>query len=183
MPCGIYGKDYVMETKNKNNTLTIRQLMESDLENVLELNQELVHFLSDLDMKKLIHLCDESAVQLIVEENGKFAGFLLAFREGADYDSINYTWFEDNYPQFLYVDRVVISPAAQSGGMGSILYDEIFRIAREMGVPVVTAEYNVIPANEISEKFHARYGFEELARQQTADGKKIVALVASKVTD
>jgi len=172
-----------METVKKNNTLTVRQLMESDLEDVLALNQELAHFLSDLDMKKLIHLCDESALQLVLEEQGKFAGFLLAFREGADYDSINYTWFEAHYPQFLYVDRVVIAPNAQSGGLGSTLYDEIFRFAREIGVPVVTAEYNVIPPNEISEKFHARYGFEELARQQTADGKKIVALVASKVTN
>ena len=171
-----------MENNNKRNNISFRQMVESDLENVLALNQELVHFLSDLDMKKLIHLCDESAMQLVVEENGKFAGFLLAFREGADYDSINYTWFEDIYPQFLYVDRVVISPTAQSGGMGSMLYDEVFRVARESGVPVVTAEYNVIPPNEISEKFHARYGFEELARQQTADGKKIVALVASKVS-
>jgi len=172
-----------METKNKNMALTTRQLVASDLEDVLALNQELVHFLSDLDMKKLIHLCDESALQLVVEDKGEFAGFLLAFREGADYDSINYTWFESHYPQFLYVDRVVISPNAQSGGLGKILYDEIFRYARETGVPVVTAEYNVIPPNEISEKFHARYGFEELARQQTSDGKKIVALVASKVTD
>ena len=171
-----------MENNKKRNNISFRQMAESDLENVLALNQELVHFLSDLDMKKLIHLCNESAMQLVVEENGKFAGFLLAFREGADYDSINYTWFEDIYPQFLYVDRVVISPTAQSGGMGSMLYDEVFRVARESGVPVVTAEYNVIPPNEISEKFHARYGFEELARQQTADGKKIVALVASKVS-
>jgi uncharacterized protein len=172
-----------MDINSKTNSLTIRQLVESDLENVLALNQELVHFLSDLDMKKLIHLCDESAIKLVVEENGNFSGFILAFREGADYDSINYTWFEAHYPQFLYVDRVVISPTAQSGGMGKVFYDEIFRIARETGVPVVTAEYNVIPANEISEKFHARYGFEELARQQTVDGKKIVALVASNVTD
>lgn len=172
-----------MEIKTKNNDLTVRQMVESDLEDVLALNQELVHFLSDLDMKKLIHLCDESALQLVVEDKGKFVGFLLAFREGADYDSINYTWFESHYPQFLYVDRVVISPKAQSGGLGKVLYDEIFLYAREIGVPVVTAEYNVIPANEISEKFHARYGFEELARQQTADGKKIVALVASKITN
>ena len=171
-----------MESNTKRNEISIRQLVDADLENVLALNQELVHFLSDLDMKKLIHLCDESAMQLVVEENGKFAGFLLAFREGADYDSINYTWFEDTYPRFLYVDRVVISPTAQSGGMGSVLYDEVFRFAAESGVPVVTAEYNVIPPNEISEKFHARYGFEELARQKTADGKKVVALVASKVS-
>jgi uncharacterized protein len=172
-----------MEINKNGNQILVRQLNESDLDNVLALNQELVHFLSDLDTKKLIHLCDESAVQLVVEANGKFAGFLLAFREGADYDSINYTWFEEQYPTFLYVDRVVISPDAQSSGLGAVLYDEIFRIAREMGVPAVTAEYNVEPPNAISEKFHERYGFVEVGRQRTADDKKIVALVVSKVTD
>ena len=172
-----------MEINKNGNRILVRQLIESDLDNVLALNQELVHFLSDLDMKKLIHLCDESAVQLVVEVNGKFAGFLLAFREGADYDSINYTWFEEQYPTFLYVDRVVISPDAQSGGLGAVLYDEIFRIAREMGVPAVTAEYNVEPPNVISEKFHERYGFTEVGRQRTADDKKVVALVVSKITD
>ena len=170
-----------MECNKKNNKLQVRQLVEGDLESVLALNQELVHFLSDLDMKKLIRLCEESAIQLVVEENGKFAGFLLAFREGAAYDSINYTWFEDHYPRFLYVDRVVISPDAQSSGMGSAFYDEVFRIAQETDVPVVTAEYYVVPPNVISEKFHARYGFEEVGRQQTADGKKTVSLVVSQV--
>lgn len=171
-----------MEINKRGNTIAVRQMENQDLDAVLALNQELVHFLSDLDMKKLIHLRDESAIQLVVEENGSFAGFLLAFREGADYDSINYTWFEDHYPEFLYVDRVVISPDVQSGGLGTAFYDEIFRIARETGVGVVTAEYNVAPPNLISEKFHARYGFEEVGRQQTADGKKIVALVVSQVS-
>lgn len=170
-----------MASNKKANELRVRPLVKTDLEKVLELNEELVHFLSHLDMEKLIHLCDESAVQLVVEENDQFAGFLLAFREGAEYDSINYKWFEDHYPRFLYVDRVVISPNVQSGGMGSALYNEIFKIAVETDIPVVTAEYYVVPPNVISEKFHGRYGFEEVGRQQTADGKKTVSLVVSQV--
>jgi len=172
-----------METNKKGAELRVRALNEADLENALALNEELVHFLSHLEMEKLVHLWDESAVSLVVEENGAFAGFLLAFREGAKYDSINYKWFEANYPKFLYVDRVVITPNTQSGGLGTAFYNEVFRIARETGVPVVTAEYYVVPPNVISEKFHTRFGFLEVGRQQTADGKKTVSLQVAKVSE
>jgi predicted GNAT superfamily acetyltransferase len=172
-----------MELNKKGDELRVRLLSEADLENALALNEELVHFLSHLEMENLQHLWDESAVSLVVEEKGAFAGFLLAFREGADYDSINYKWFESNYPKFLYVDRVVITPNTQSGGLGTAFYNEVFRIARETGVPVVTAEYYVVPPNVVSEKFHTRFGFKEVGRQQTADGKKTVSLQVAKVTD
>ena len=170
-------------TNKKGAQLRVRPMHRADLENALALNEELVHFLSHLEMEKLMHLWEESSVSLVVEENGEFAGFLLAFREGADYDSINYKWFEDIYPTFLYVDRVVITPNTQSGGLGTAFYNEVFRIAAESGVPVVTAEYYVVPPNVISEKFHTRFGFEEVGRQQTADGKKTVSLQVAKVPE
>ena len=170
-----------MELNKKGDELRVRPMNEADLQNALALNEELVHFLSHLEMENLEHLWDASAVSLVVEEKGAFAGFLLAFREGADYDSINYKWFEANYPTFLYVDRVVITPNTQSGGLGTAFYNEVFRIASETGVPVVTAEYYVVPPNVISEKFHTRFGFEEVGRQKTADGKKTVSLQVAKV--
>lgn len=165
-----------MENKKTRDKITIRQAAKEDFENILALNEELVQYLSHLTMEKLEHLYNEAAIHLTVEEEGKFAGFLLGFREDAAYDSINYTWFESHYPKFLYVDRIVITPDTQSGGLGSALYREVFRIAQESDVPVVTAEYNVMPPNVISEKFHDRFGFKEVGRQKTADGEKIVSL-------
>jgi uncharacterized protein len=176
-------RDKEMEMNKRGVELRVRPMNEDDLENVLALNEELVHFLSHLDMAKLEHLWDASAISLVLEEKGAFAGFLLAFREGAEYDSINYKWFEASYPKFLYVDRVVISPDSQSGGLGTAFYNEVFRIARETDVPVVTAEYYVVPPNVVSEKFHTRFGFEEVGRQQTADGKKTVSLQVAEVSE
>jgi predicted GNAT superfamily acetyltransferase len=49
------------------------------------------------------------------------AAFLLAFREGAGYDSVNYRWFAQRYERFLYVDRVVVAPAARGQGAASQL--------------------------------------------------------------
>jgi len=165
-----------MENNKNHKKVTIRQAAKTDFEDILALNEELAQYLSHLTMEKLEHLYDEAAMKLVVEEDGKFAGFLLGFREGADYDSVNYTWFESHYPTFLYVDRIVITPDTQSGGLGSALYREVFRTAQEANVPVVTAEYNVMPPNVISEKFHNRFGFKEVGRQKIADGEKIVSL-------
>lgn len=35
--------------------------------------------------------------------------FVLTFKEGSEYDSVNYLWFENTYENFMYVDRVVVS--------------------------------------------------------------------------
>lgn len=161
--------------------IRIRDARPEDYDDMLALNQELVHFLSPLDMERLAELVADSAVCTVVELDGAFAGFLLGFREKADYDSINYLWFEANYPSFLYVDRVVISPQAQGAGLGAALYDDVFARAARDGVPAITAEYYVVPFNEVSSKFHERYGFREVGRQQTADGKKTVSLQVSRV--
>jgi predicted GNAT superfamily acetyltransferase len=44
---------------------------------------------------------------------GEVDGFLMAFDQGAAYDSPNYLWFRQRYRRFVYVDRVVVAPAAR----------------------------------------------------------------------
>ena len=170
-----------MHTPKNHEKIVIRDVRPADFPAMLELNQELVHFLSPLTPERLEALVRESAVCSVVELDGAFAGFLLAFREKADYDSINYLWFEEKYPVFLYVDRVVITPGAQGAGLGAALYRDVFARAAADGVPFLTAEYYIVPMNEVSSRFHDRYGFREVGRQQTADGKKTVSLVAAPV--
>jgi predicted GNAT superfamily acetyltransferase len=46
------------------------------------------------------------------------AGFLLAFDQDADYGSPNFLWFRERYARFVYVDRVVVNPAARGPGVG-----------------------------------------------------------------
>jgi predicted GNAT superfamily acetyltransferase len=109
------------------------------------------------------------------------AAFVLALREGEDYDSVNYRWFNDRYERFMYVDRVVVSEAMQGRGLGRILYGAVFAHARANGVPVVTCEYDVNPPNPGSESFHLALGFLEVGRQPVAGGKKLVSLQVAKV--
>lgn len=171
-----------MSEKNHQDRILIRDARPGDFQDMLALNQELVHFLSPLTMERLEALVRESAVCTVAELDGSFAGFLMAFREKADYDSINYLWFEENYPAFLYVDRVVIRPEAQGAGLGAAMYRDVFARAGNAGVPWITAEYYIVPMNEVSSRFHDRFGFREVGQQQTADGKKTVSLQAAPVS-
>ena len=69
----------------------------------------------------------------------------------------------------------------QSSGLGHLLYEEVFRHARETDVSVVTAEIDIEPANPVSLKFHERFGFHEVGRQEVYGGKKVVSLQISEV--
>ncbi len=155
-----------------------RDATPADFPAVLVLNEESVHFLSPLDAPRLALLHGEAALHRVVEVDGRVAAFLLAFREGAAYDSPNYRWFAARYERFLYVDRVVVAGAFQGRGLGALLYADLFDQARRTGAGRVTCEFDVDPPNEASRRFHARYGFAEVGAQAVADGRKTVSLQA-----
>jgi uncharacterized protein len=161
--------------------MILRRASLSDINAVLALNEESVRFLSPLLPERLITLDREAELHVVIEEASAVVAFLLAFREGAAYDSVNYQWFNERYRKFLYVDRVVVSQSRQGGGVGRLLYDHVFAHARATKVPVVTCEYDVDPPNTGSERFHARFGFREVGRQVVAGGKKSVSLQAAVV--
>lgn len=151
--------------------MILRDASPGDFAAVLALNEAFVDVLSPLDAAQLARLDAEAACHRIVEEDGKVVAFLLAFREGAGYQSANYRWFCDNYARFLYVDRVVV--AAQGGGIGTRLYRDVYALARREGVPVITCEYDIDPPNPASERFHARLGFREVGRARLQGNKTV----------
>lgn len=161
--------------------LTVRMAEPGDYEEILRLNEESVHFLSPLSKEKLEYLDGQAEFHKVVTKKGNILAFLLAFREGADYDSVNYRWFADHYPCFLYIDRLVVDVAKQASGLGKLLYEEVFRYARETDVPLVTAEIDIKPPNPVSLKFHDKFDFREVGRQEVAGGNKIVSLQVSKL--
>jgi uncharacterized protein len=151
----------------------IRPITAADYPRILALNAEFVRFLSPLTAARLIQLHDESELALVVERRGHVEAFLLAFREGAAYDSVNYRWFEQRYPSFLYIDRVVIGAALQGQGLGSTLYEQVFAHARQQQLPWVTCEIDHEPPNPGSVRFHARFGFREVGQQPVPGGKQV----------
>ena len=156
--------------------VVIESAREADHPRIVELNFEAVEMTSPMDAARLAHLDAQSAYHRVVREGGAVVAFLLAFREGADYDSPNYVWFAQRYPRFLYIDRVVVAATHQGRGLGAMLYRDLFDFARAQGVDTLACEFYTQPPNEPSRRFHAGFGFREVGSQWVADGRKQVSL-------
>jgi predicted GNAT superfamily acetyltransferase len=159
----------------------LRDYTPADADAVLALNAADVAVLSPLDADALAALAAQAAYFRVGCTDGQVAAFLLALREGADYASPNYRWFAERYPRFVYVDRIVVAPAARGTGLGATLYTDLFASARAGGLEAITCEYDIDPPNPASARFHARFGFAEVGRQRVAGGRKEVSLQMARV--
>jgi hypothetical protein len=154
----------------------IREAAVEDFPAVLALNAESERFLSPMDAQRLSRLHAQAAYHRVVEVGVTVGAFLLAFREGTDYDSPNYRWFAARYDAFLYIDRVVVAQSQRRRGLGLALYEDLFAFAKRSGVATITCEFDIDPPNATSRGFHARFGFREVGTQWVAGGKKRVSL-------
>ena len=161
--------------------IDLRNAGPDDFAAILALNAESVHFTSLLDYARLQHLHVQAAYHRIVEIDGEVAAFLLALREGADYDSPNYRWFAQHCAQFLYIDRIGVAAARHASGLGARRYDDLIAFAASHGVARLACEFDLEPPNPASARFHARHGFREVGRQWLGGGKKQVSLQLREV--
>jgi predicted GNAT superfamily acetyltransferase len=161
--------------------MSIRRAESADFAAVLALNEESVNFLSPLSAERLEALHRSAAYHKVVDADGEIAAFLLAFSEGAPYDSPNYLWFVERYRRFLYIDRIVVAPAHRGAGFGARLYDDVAAFASRSGAPWLTCEFDIEPTNPGSMRFHRRMGFSEVGTQTIGGGKKRVSLQAKPI--
>lgn len=151
--------------------LTTADLAGSDGEALLALNNAHAVELSWLEPEKLTHLVEEAFVARRV---GVADALLLTFDQAADYDSVNYLWFRERYPAFVYVDRVVVADSARGRGLARALYDDLFAAARAAGHERIVCEVNSDPPNPASDRFHAALGFAVVGTAEIHGGKKTV---------
>ena len=159
----------------------IRDLTEKDFLRVLDLNDSEVQHTSAMDIERLEWLCSLSAYRKVAVVDDEVAGFILVMREGAVYPNENYDFFATRYPEFLYVDRIVVDQNFAGRRVGSAIYEHLFGHARSSGVAVVTCEYNLVPPNLPSQAFHNKFGFKEQGTQWLNGRSKKVSLQASLV--
>lgn len=157
----------------------IRDATTADFPRIVALNAAEVAHTSAMDAARLGVLHHAACLHRVAEVDGEVVAFLLAFRDGADYPNPNFDWFAERYPSFVYVDRVVVDDGFSGRGVGSMLYRDLFGFARDTGAAAVTCEFNVVPPNEASARFHARRGFAEVGRQWLDEGRKQVSLQAA----
>ncbi len=159
--------------------IVIRNARPEDYDFILKVNEVNVEVLSPMPMERMLWLKEMSDMFVVAEVNGELAAFLIAIREGQPYDSENYVWFSEKYPQFLYIDRIVIDEPFRAAGLGRALYQAVKDRAIGTGVKVVTCEVDTIPYNETSLKFHEAMGFAEVGQQVIRGGEIKVSLQAA----
>ncbi|MFC5502021.1 GNAT family N-acetyltransferase [Lysinimonas soli] len=158
----------------------LRPYRDDDLDALVAVNDAAYPAVPITPAVEFAELVAMSSVRLVVDD-GRPAGFLLGMPPGLDYRSENYLFFSARSDDFVYVDRIVLSPHLQGRGIGPRLYEAAFAEARRVGASEVLCEVNLEPPNPGSLAFHSRLGFVEVGRQSTKGGANIVALLAAPV--
>ncbi|KAA5605626.1 GNAT family N-acetyltransferase [Roseospira marina] len=155
-----------------------RPLAPDDFSAALALNNAALPNVNELDTAALTDLVAMSALAAGAHgDDGTLLGFVLALPPGRDYDSRNYRWVSNHRAQFLYVDRVVVTPRARGRGVGRALYRAVIDTAHAEGYGFVLAEVNERPPNPGSMAFHTAIGFRVVGHADYGPDDKAVAFV------
>jgi predicted GNAT superfamily acetyltransferase len=161
--------------------IMLRETCAEDFPDILQLNASVSELTSEMALPRLQAMCAQPGFHRSIFVDGRFAGFILAMRENADYRNDNFAYFGARYPRFLYVDRIVIEPAFNGLGLGSRMYQAAFAYTRDQALPVIACEYNIVPPNEASRRFHDKFGFHEIGQRVLDDGHKTVSMQVASV--
>jgi len=102
----------------------------SDLDEIWAINQENIPEVgSVLDIERLKKLIGWSSHVIVVRDK-EIAGFILLMREGKDYDSLNYDFFNSKDHPFLYVDRIAIKEGHRRKGLGRMIYEKTINLSQ-----------------------------------------------------
>ena len=159
--------------------MLLRAYRLDDLETIHHINQGAVPAVGTETLEALGEIADQSTIALVAEVDEVIAGFCLVLAPGADYASMNYRWFTERYTDFVYLDRIAVTPTHHGRGIGRAMYAEVERLAAERrpSATQFTLEVNLRPRNEPSLGFHARLGFCEVGQLETDYGA-LVSLMA-----
>jgi len=160
--------------------MQVERITETDLDDVLALNQASLPHVSSLGMEEVRWFAERAPYFGVVRIDGDLAGFLIGLGPGLDYGSPNYRFFSERHEMFGYVDRVAVSPSHQRLGVASRLYEDYAASLRGFA-PVMTCEVNIRPPNEGSMAYHENHGFVRIDAQETEGGKKLVALLEKRL--
>jgi uncharacterized protein len=157
-------------------TLTLRDVRESDLGDVLALNNAAGESILPMEAGRLERLYRYADYFKVAEVDGHLAGFLIALRDGADHASSNFRWFRARHEHFVYIDRVVVGDLHRRHGLGRLLYSDVQGYA-EVRSPQLACEVFLEPRDDISVLFHGTFGFHEVGQQVMPESGRRVSLL------
>ena len=144
-------------------SIIIRDVREHELDLVLALNNAAGPGILPMDAGKLRFFWENADYFRVAEKDGHLAGFLVALSQDAAHDSPNFLWFRERYPEFLYVDRIVIASTRRGAGVGRVFYGDVQSFA-EVRVPRLCAEVFLEGSNHPALLFHGSFGFREVGQ-------------------
>ena len=158
------------------NELEPRLFLESDIDAALELNNLNAPAVGEIDRTQLEFLIEHSLYSFAIGADTLHA-FCITFAPGAPYTSVNYQWFSQNYSDFVYLDRIVVSENMRNQTLGEKLYLAVEqRMIKDRCAPILTCEVNLNPPNIGSIRFHNRIGFREVGQQDSKPGLTVSLL-------
>lgn len=156
-------------------TLSLRDVRETDLDQLLGMNNAAGPAILPIDGARMRQLHREAAYFRVAQIDDHLAGFLIALDAGAEYDSPNYCFFSDRFPAFTYIDRIVIATAYRRVGLGRVFYADVQSYA-EVRSPWLACEVMLEPRDDAVVLFHGTYGFQEVGQQSMSSGQRVSLL-------
>ena len=144
-------------------SIVVRDVREHELDAVLALNNAAGRAILPLDAARLRYFYDSAEYFRIAERDGTLAGFLIGLGPGTDHDSSNFRWFCKRYPNFFYIDRIVVASRRRGGGVGRAFYADAQSYA-ELRYPQMACEVFLEDSNDPVLLFHGSFGFREVGQ-------------------
>ena len=144
-------------------SIAIRDVREHELDSVLALNNAAGPAILPLDAARLRQLYGTAEYFRVAERDGALTGFLIGFGSHAAHDSSNFAWFRAHYPDFFYIDRVVVASRRRGGGVGRALYADVQSFA-ELRYPQLACEVFLQEGTDHALLFHGSFGFREVGQ-------------------
>ena len=158
----------------------IRDVQQHDLDAVLSLNNASGPTILPLDMYRIRWFFDFADYFRVALVNDQLAGFLIALREKAEYESPNFIWFRERYPEFIYIDRIVLAQRFRGLGLGRLFYSDVQSYA-EVRAPLLACEVSLEPRDDTAVLFHGTFGFQEVGQQVLRGSHARVSLLAKSL--
>ena len=138
--------------------MEIRELSDSDVQKMWEINEQGLPGTGKVDEQGLLNLLEYSEISVGAYEDGELLGYVICLPPATEYGSLNYAWFNENMADFLYVDRIAVAQIHRDKGIGSRLYSHIIEYSSKQ----IVAEVSLNPPNLASMRFHGRFDFEKI---------------------
>ena len=160
---------------------TLRDAKHSDIDKIVQINKSAIPAVNYVSYNEFEWFLNRKLYFKIAENShGAISGFLLVLPSGLDYKSLNYKWFSGRYEKFAYIDRIVIMDEFKKNGIGKSLYLDLEKNISEY--KLIACEFNIVPPNPVSKKFHESLNYENVGHQLTENETKKVSLMIKKIS-